>query len=174
MQAAPPPPELDEYDQEYYATRNRSGYGVAVHRSFLGYVGVVVRVKVSPVGEVIIQEGDVAVDCGLAVNPDRVKAQMEGAVIFGISLAKYGQITASKGRVVQSNFHNFPIARNADAPQELKVEIIASDQPPTGVGEVGVPPVAPALLNAICDATGQRIRSLPLNKHDPSFDPNAR
>jgi isoquinoline 1-oxidoreductase subunit beta len=161
-------------DKPAHPTQSRSGYGVAVHRSFLGYVAVIAKVSVTPSGLLTITDVDVAVDCGLAVHPDRVKAQMEGAVIFGISLAKYGQITAKNGRVEQSNFHNFPIARNADTPQNLEVEIIASDQPPTGVGEVGVPPVAPAILNAICDATGQRIRSLPLSKHDLSFDPKAR
>ena len=170
LEAAPPPPPIDELDQN----RDLSGYGVAVHRSFLGYVGVVAHVTITPAGVLTIDKVDVAADCGLAVNPDRVIAQMEGSVLFGISLAKYGKITAKDGRVLESNFHDYPIARTVDAPRELNVKIIRSDQPPTGVGEVGVPPVAPALLNAICAATGQRIRSLPISKHDLSFDPDAR
>lgn len=152
----------------------KNGVGVAVHRSFLGYTAVVVKVAVSPAGVVTVKDTYVALDCGLAVHPDRVKAQMEGAVVFGISLAKFGQITARNGRVMESNFHDFPIARNVDAPLGTHVEIIPSDAPPTGVGEVGVPPVAPALINAICDATGKRIRSLPLSKHDLSFHSDAR
>ncbi len=154
-------------------SNSKKNYGVAVHRSFLGYVAVVIRVDVKPTGEVVVTDVDLATDCGLAVHPDRVKSQMEGAVIFGISLTKYGKITAKDGRVLESNFHDFPIARNLDAPQRMNIEILPSDGPPTGVGEVGVPPIAPAIVNAIHQATGKRIRSLPLSKHDLSYDPTA-
>ena len=144
----------------------RRGLGVAVHRSFLGYVANVVEVAVSKDGELSIPNVYVAVDCGLAIHPDRVKAQMEGAVVFGTSLARWGEITGKDGRVVQSNFHDYQVARTSDAPANIEVAIIENEELPTGVGEVGVPPFAPALLNAIFAATGKRIRSLPLKNHD--------
>ncbi|NQU47675.1 MAG: xanthine dehydrogenase family protein molybdopterin-binding subunit [Planctomycetes bacterium] len=149
----------------------RRGVGIAVHRSFLGYVANVVEVAITDAGQLQIPSVHIAVDCGLAVHPDRVVAQMEGAAVFGVSLAKFGRITAKNGRIEQSNFHDFPVARSIDAPQQINVHIIPSTEPPTGVGEVGVPPLAPALLNAIFDATGKRIRSLPINQHDLSRNP---
>jgi len=142
------------------------GLGIAVHRSFLGYVANVVEVLISKDGELSIPNVWVAVDCGLAIHPDRVKAQMEGAVVFGTSLARWGEITGKNGRVEQSNFHDYRVARNQDAPANIEVAIIENEELPTGVGEIGVPPFAPALLNAIFAATGKRIRSLPLSKHD--------
>ena len=163
MQRSDPPPNK----------KLRRGVGVAVHRSFLGYVANVVEVAITDAGELQIPRAHIAVDCGLAVHPDRVVAQMEGAAVFGVSLAKFGRITAKNGRVEQSNFHDFPVARSIDAPQQINVHIIPSTEPPTGVGEVGVPPLAPALLNAIFDATGKRIRSLPINQHDLSRNPLA-
>lgn len=138
------------------------GIGVAAHRSFLGYVANVVEVEISHTGVLSIPSVHIAVDCGLAIHPDRVRAQMEGAALFGISLAKYGKITGKNGRVEQSNFHDYPVARMTDAPGEIHVDLMQNEAQSTGVGEIGVPPFAPALLNAIFDATGMRHRTLPL------------
>src|SRR5690606_6989335 len=98
----------------------------------------------------------------------RVRAQMEGAATFATSLALYGEIAAKDGQIEQSNFHNYQMARMREAPREIVVEIVESDALPAGVGEVGVPPFAPALCNAIFAATGKRIRRLPLASHDLS------
>jgi len=103
-----------------------------------------------------------AVDCGRVVNPDTVKAQMEGGIIFGLSAALKGAITLDKGRVEQRNFHDYQMLRMHEAP-EIEVHIVPSTEPPTGVGEPGVPPVAPAVANAIFAATGRRIRRLPIH-----------
>jgi isoquinoline 1-oxidoreductase beta subunit len=142
------------------------GLGIAAHRSFLSYVAVVAEVAVDDAGALTIPRVDIALDCGLVVNPDRVRAQMEGCVVFGTSLALMGEITASEGRIRQSNFHDYPVARIHDAPREIHVHLLESDAPPAGVGEPGVPPVAPALTNAIFAATGKRIRRLPIDQHD--------
>ena len=107
---------------------------------------------------------DIAIDPGMIINPDRVRAQCEGAVVFGASLALMGEITAAGGKVQQSNFHNYPVARMNDAPIETHVHIVPSTAPPAGVGEPGVPPVAPAICNAIFAATGKRIRELPIKR----------
>lgn len=139
-----------------------NGIGIAAHRSFLGYVANVVEVEISEAGDLSIPKVHIAVDCGLAIHPDRVRAQMEGAAVFGISLAKYGKITGKDGRVEQSNFHDYQVARLTDAPGEIHVDLMDSEELATGVGEIGVPPFAPALLNAIYDATGVRHRTLPL------------
>lgn len=136
------------------------GLGIAAHYSFVTYVAHVVEASVEE-GQITVHRVDCAVDCGLAVNPDRVRAQMEGAVIFGLSLALHNNITATNGRIDQSNFHDYRILRITETP-EINVHIVPSDKPPTGVGEPGVPPVAPALTNAIFAATGQRIRELPI------------
>lgn len=137
------------------------GLGLAVHRSFCAYVAVVAEVEAGPNGSLTIHRVDVAADCGVAVNPDRVRSQMEGAVVFGISLARFGVITAKAGRVEQSNFHDYPLARMSEAPREIRVHLLESDAVPAGVGEAGLPPVAPALGNAIFAATGKRMRELP-------------
>jgi isoquinoline 1-oxidoreductase subunit beta len=102
-----------------------------------------------------------AVDCGLAVTPDVVRQQISGGALFGLTAALYGEITFRDGVVQQSNFHDYPLLRMSEAPT-VSVHIIDSPELPTGVGEPGVPPVAPALANAIFAATGQRLRSLPL------------
>jgi isoquinoline 1-oxidoreductase beta subunit len=143
----------------------RQGRGIAVHRSFVSYAAVVVRVAVSDDGQISIHRIDIAVDCGLAVNPDRVRAQMEGAAIMGISNALYSGITVQQGQIQQSNFTDYQVARMNSAPA-THVYIVASDAPPGGVGEPGVPPVAPALCNAIYVATGKRIRALPVSSAD--------
>lgn len=136
------------------------GMGVAAHYSFVAYVAQVVHASVED-GKVRVHRVDCAVDCGTYVNPDRVIAQMEGAVVFGLSLALYGKITAKNGAVEQSNFHDFQLLRLNETP-EIHVHIVENDEPPGGVGEPGVPPVAPALTNAILSITGKPVRELPV------------
>ena len=139
--------------------------GIAAHRSFLSYVAAVVEVEVDDKGRVRIPRVDIAVDCGTIIHPDRVKAQFEGGVVFGTSIAMMGEITAANGMIQQSNFHDYPVARMNESPLETHVHIVPSNEPPAGVGEPGVPPVAPAICNAIFAATGKRIRDLPVKKH---------
>ena len=105
---------------------------------------------------------DLAIDLGTVVNPDRVRAQMEGSIIFGLSLALQGKISVKKGAVVESNFHDYPVQRIYEAPRTINISIMPSDAPPGGAGEPGVPPIAPALANAVFSACGQRLRDLPL------------
>lgn len=139
----------------------RQGRGIAVHRCFLSYVAVVAHVAVADDGQVKVLRVDMAVDCGLVVNPDRVQAQMEGAAIMAISNALYSHISAQAGRIVQSNFTDYLVARTDSTP-DTRVYLVDSDAPPGGVGEPGVPPTAPAICNAIYAATGKRIRALPI------------
>ncbi|HTW64496.1 MAG TPA: xanthine dehydrogenase family protein molybdopterin-binding subunit [Bryobacteraceae bacterium] len=136
--------------------------GIAVHRSFLTYVATVVEVEVDNKGKIHIPRVDVALDTGRVVHPDRVRAQLEGASVFGASIALMGEITAANGRVQQSNFNNYLVARLNEAPVETHVHIVPSMAPPAGVGEPGVPPMSPAICNAIFAATGKRIRELPI------------
>jgi isoquinoline 1-oxidoreductase beta subunit len=142
------------------------GLGIAVHRSFVSYVATIVEVAVDEKGKLTIPRVDTAIDCGTFVNPERIQSQIEGAAIMGLSLAKYGELTYKGGRVVQSNFDDFQLARIDEAPIITNVHIMPADpdKPPSGVGEPGVPPFAPALCNAIFAATGKRIRSLPIGK----------
>ena len=140
----------------------RHGFGVAAHWSFLSYIAAVVEVEVDEDGGVSVPRIDFAVDAGTIVNPDRVVAQFEGAAVFGASLALTGQMTAAGGRIQQSNFSDYPIARISQAPRATYVHLVASSAPPAGVGEPGVPPIAPAICNAIFAATGKRIRELPI------------
>ncbi len=142
---------------------NGRAFGIAVHRSFLTYVATVVQVEVDN-GKLRIPRVDIALDTGKVVNPDRVRAQFEGASVFGATVAMMGEITAANGRIQQSNFNNYPVARINEAPVETHVHIVASDAPPAGVGEPGVPPMSPAICNAIFAATGKRIRELPIKK----------
>ncbi|MDT4290885.1 xanthine dehydrogenase family protein molybdopterin-binding subunit [Methylomonas sp. MO1] len=141
------------------------GLGLAAHYSFVTYVAVVVEVAVDETGKLSIPRVDVAVDCGPQVNPERIRAQIEGACIMGVSLATLGEISFKNGAVQQDNFHAYQLTRIDDAPREIKVHLLPSaefDTPLGGVGEPGVPPIAPALCNAIFAATGQRIRQLPI------------
>jgi isoquinoline 1-oxidoreductase beta subunit len=133
-----------------------------VHRSFVTYVAVVVHAKVSARGEIVIPRVDVAMDCGFVVHPDRVRSQAEGAVIMGLSNAIASELSFRKGRVVQSNYNDYHVLRMSGSPRKTHVHLAPSGGPPGGVGEPGVPPVAPALTNAIFAATGRRIRSLPV------------
>jgi len=142
---------------------NGRALGIAVHRSFLTYVATVVEVEVDK-GRLSIPRVDMAIDTGKVIHPDRVRAQLEGASVFGTSIALMGEITAANGRVTQSNFNNYPVARMNEAPLETHVHIVASTAPPAGVGEPGVPGMSPAICNAIFAATGKRIRDLPIKK----------
>jgi isoquinoline 1-oxidoreductase beta subunit len=137
--------------------------GIAVHRSFLTYVATVVEVEVDN-GKIRIPRVDVALDTGKVIHPDRVRAQLEGASVFGASIALMGEITAANGRVQQGNFDKYPVARINEAPVETHVHIVPSSAPPAGVGEPGVPTMSPAICNAIFAATGKRIRDLPIKK----------
>lgn len=138
--------------------------GFAAHRSFLSYIAVVADVRVDDQGRISILRMDVAVDAGQVIHPERVRAQFEGAAVFGASLALMGEISAAKGSIRQSNFDDYPVARIGEAPFETHVHLVPSDGLPTGVGEPGVPPIAPAICNALFAITGKRIRQLPINK----------
>lgn len=137
------------------------GTGFAAHASFLTFVACVVEVVVDR-DQLTIPVVHYAVDCGRVVNPDQVHAQFEGGAIFAASHTLYDQITLARGRVQQSNFHDYPVARMGTAPREVRLHLVESDRRPTGVGEPPVAPFAPALCNAICAATGRRIRDLPV------------
>jgi isoquinoline 1-oxidoreductase subunit beta len=140
------------------------GLGIAGHRSFVTYIATVVEVAVDNKGKITIPRVDTAIDCGFAVNPERIRSQCEGAAVMGTGLALYGSLTFKNGRVQQSNFHDFKVARFSDAPLETNVHIVKHglETHPTGVGEPGIAPFAPALANAIFAATGKRIRRLPI------------
>ncbi len=139
-----------------------SGLGIAVHRSFLSYIATVIEVSVADDGALTIPGIWLAVDAGTVINPRHVRAQMEGGTIYGLSNALYGEITARGGAVVQDNFPSWRLMRMEEAPRAFEVEIVASNAPPAGVGEPGTPPAAPALANAIFNATGHRFRALPI------------
>ena len=143
-----------------------SGLGIAVHRSFVSYIATIVEVSVDAKGKLTVPRVDTAIDCGTYVNPERIESQIEGAAIMGLSLAKYGEISFKDGKVQQGNFDDFPVIRMDEAPLVTNVYIVppGADTPPSGVGEPGVPPFAPALINAIFAATGKRIRALPIGK----------
>lgn len=138
------------------------GLGIAVHRSFLSYVGAVAEVSVDASGKLLVHELWTVIDAGTVINPDRVHAQLEGAGIFGMSIALHGELTTSNGAVVEGNFDTYPMTRMNEAPAEIHSHIMASDAPPGGVGEPGVPPIAPAIVNAYFAASGKRVRELPL------------
>ncbi len=140
------------------------GLGLACHRSFHSYVATAVHVVVRDDGSLHIPQVNVAIDCGRYVNPEGIRKQIEGAVVFGHTIARHGKITTNAGAVVQSNFHDYPVTRMSDAPLDVRVEILDDfvNLRSCGVGEPGVPPYAPALANAIFEATGRRHRTLPL------------
>lgn len=138
------------------------GLGIAVHRSFLSYVAAVAEVSVNESGKLVVHEMWTCIDAGTVINPDRVMAQMEGAGIFGMSIALHGELTAKDGGIVEGNFDTYPMVRMSEAPKAIHSHIMESDAPPGGVGEPGVPPIAPAIVNAYFAASGKRIRELPL------------
>jgi isoquinoline 1-oxidoreductase beta subunit len=137
-----------------------------VHRSFVSYIATIVEVAIDGKGKLTVPRVDTAIDCGTYVNPERIQSQIEGAAIMGLSLAKYGEISFKDGKVQQSNFDDYPVIRIDESPAITNVHIVppGPDTPPSGVGEPGVPPFAPALINAIFAATGKRIRALPIGK----------
>jgi len=140
------------------------GLGIAAHYSFVSYIAAVVEAAVDDKGQLTIPRVDIAVDCGATVNPDRVRSQMEGACVMGVGVATLEGISFKGGRVEQDNFNAYQVTRMAGAPREIRVHIIPGDysKPMGGVGEPGVPPIPPALCNAIFAATGKRIRQLPI------------
>jgi isoquinoline 1-oxidoreductase beta subunit len=140
----------------------RHGRGIAVHRSFLTYVAAVAQVQVAEDGSVRVTRVDLAVDCGRIVNPDRVIAQFEGAVVMALGNTLYSELTFSQGAAEQSNFTDYRVAR-IDSVPETHVYVVPSAAPPGGVGEPGVPPTTAAICNAIFNATGTRIRALPVD-----------
>ena len=140
------------------------GLGLAAHYSFVSYAAAVVEVEVGQGGGLVIPRIDIAFDCGPTVYPDRIRSQLEGSVVMGVSLATTGEITFKQGRAQQDNFHTYPVTRINEAPRDVRVHLAKADwsMPLGGVGEPGLPPIAPALCNAIFAATGKRIRRLPI------------
>jgi isoquinoline 1-oxidoreductase beta subunit len=138
------------------------GRGIAVHRSFLSYVAMVVEVEVSPDGTVLVPRATVAVDAGFVANPDRAKSQMEGALIMAMSNTLYSAITFADGEVQQSNYSDYGVARMRASPHAVDVHVVESEGSPGGIGEPGVPPAGAAIANAIFAATGVRVRELPV------------
>jgi isoquinoline 1-oxidoreductase beta subunit len=141
------------------------GQGLAAHYSFVSYVAAVVEVEVSDDGEVTIPQVDIAIDCGPQVNPERIRSQLEGACVMGISFAMLGEISFKDGVAEQDNFDGYQVTRIDGAPGRINVHFVPAkdyNQPLGGVGEPGMPPIAPALCNAIFNATKKRIRNLPI------------
>lgn len=138
------------------------GIGLAVHRSFQSFVATAVHASVTDDGELTIHQVDTCIDCGTYVNPDRIRSQIEGAAIYGNTIARHDKITVSSGEVQQSNFHDYSVTRMSNAPLDVRVHIVENEYIPAGVGEPGVPPFVPALTNAIFAASGKRIRQLPI------------
>jgi isoquinoline 1-oxidoreductase beta subunit len=139
--------------------------GVAVHKSFGTYVAQVAEVSLRPDGGVKVERVVCAVDCGIPVNPDIIKAQIEGGVGYGLGAILKGEITLDGGRVVQGNFDEYQVLTIDEMPK-VEVHIVPSTESPTGVGEPGVPPIGPAVANAVFAATGKRIRVLPFARND--------
>jgi isoquinoline 1-oxidoreductase beta subunit len=139
------------------------GRGIAVHASFGSYIAQVAEVSVTKEGSIRVHKVTCAIDCGRTVNPDTIKAQMESGIVFGLSAAFYGNITFKKGRVYQSNFDDYDVLR-IDSMPEVAVHIVTSEEPPGGVGEPGVPPIAPAVANGVMSLTGVPLRRLPLTR----------
>ena len=141
------------------------GMGLAVHESFGSWSAQVAQVTVSKNHEISIDKIVASVDCGTVINPDGVKAQMEGSIVYGLTSTLKGEITIEKGAVAQSNFHEFELLQMHEMPK-VEIYIVPSLEPPGGAGEPGLPPVAPAVANAIFNATGKRIRKLPIKSKD--------
>ncbi len=142
----------------------RQGLGIAAHRAFASYVASVVHVAIDDDGTIRVPKVTTAIDCGFHVNPERIRSQIEGAAVMGMSNALYSGITFKKGAVEQSNYSDYDVTRMSNFPQKVAVHIIQTPETTHagGVGEPGVPPFAPALANAIFAATGKRLRNLPM------------
>ena len=141
--------------------------GIAVHESFNTFVAEAAEISVADDGSIKVEKVVCAVDCGVAVTPDQIKAQMEGGIGYGLGAVLHDAVTLTDGRVDQSNFHDYLPLRIDEMP-EVEVHVVASAEAPTGVGEPGVPPIGPAVANAVYKATGRRIRSLPFALHNLS------
>ena len=141
--------------------------GIAVQESFGSFVAEIAEVSMSEDDQPVIHKVTCAIDCGWAVNPDTVEAQIESGIIFGLSAAMYGEISIENGRVHQGNFPDYEMVRMASSPG-IEVHIVESGEAPGGLGEPATPPIAAAITNAIYILTGQRIRDLPIRKHDLS------
>jgi isoquinoline 1-oxidoreductase beta subunit len=141
-----------------------SGLGLAATYTFVTYVAAVAEVEVDANGNVRVPRIDVAVDCGGVVNPERIESQVEGAAVMGMGIALSNEISFKNGRVEQGNLNEFELSRISTSPVEVRVHVMPSDysRPLGGVGEPAVPPIAPAICNAIFAATGKRIRALPV------------
>ena len=144
------------------------GRGIAVHKSFNTYVAEIAEVSVNSDGAISIDKITCAVDCGVAVNPDVIRAQMEGGIGYGLGAVMRNEITMTKGVVDQANFPQYIPLRITDMPH-IEVHIMASEAAPTGVGEPGLPPAGPALANAIYAATGKRVTRLPMVNNGITF-----
>jgi isoquinoline 1-oxidoreductase beta subunit len=136
------------------------GRGIAVHESFGSWCAQVAEVAVED-GRLRVRRVVAAFDCGTVVNPDTVVAQIESGIVYGLSAALKERITIERGRVVQSNFHDYPVLRIDEMPV-IEVHLVPSGDAPGGVGEPGVPPIAPAVANALAALTGQRVRQVPI------------
>jgi isoquinoline 1-oxidoreductase subunit beta len=134
--------------------------GIALHESFGAIVAQVAEVSVDTDGRPRVHRVVCAIDCGIAVHPDQIAAQMEGSIVYGLSAALYGAVRIRDGRAVTSNFHDYPVLR-LDRMPVVETHIVPSAEPPGGVGEPGTPPIAPAVANAFFALTGQRVRTLP-------------
>jgi isoquinoline 1-oxidoreductase beta subunit len=150
--------ELAEWERK----RKGRGLGLAFSDTWRSYIAAVAEVSVDrKTGKIRVHEVWAAVDPGVAIHPDNIVAQIEGAAVFGISHALIERITVENGVVQQSNFHDYPLLRLADTP-DIHVSVISTDNPPGGIGEVGLPPLAPAIGNAVAALTGARLRELPM------------
>jgi isoquinoline 1-oxidoreductase beta subunit len=155
---------ISDWDAKKGTLPKGRGLGIAAHRSFLSYVALVLDVSLTDQNELTINEAFCAIDCGLAVNIDRVSAQIEGGINYGLSMALLGEITVKNGAVQQNNFDDYPVLRIHHAPKKVSIVMVKTDYDPTGVGEPPTPVVAPALANAIVAAGGPRIREIPFFK----------
>jgi CO/xanthine dehydrogenase Mo-binding subunit len=152
--------EAVEQGLEQWAIPEGHHIGISTHGSFQSFVAQAAEVSIEG-NKIRVHRVLCAIDCGAVVNPDIVRAQIEGSIMYGLTAALYGDIEIENGAVKQSNFHDYKILRINEAPA-VEVLIVESDQAPSGVGEPGLPPIAPAVANAIYQATGQRLYSMPL------------
>ncbi len=141
--------------------------GIAIHEAFGSIVGEVAEISLKD-KDIKVEKVFCVIDCGKTVNPRIIESQMQSGIVYGLTAALYGEISVRDGKIVQSNFPNYEMVMMNTMPH-IEVYIMESDEQPGGVGEPGTPPIAPALTNAICSASGERIRSLPLSKYGYQF-----